>query len=309
MGDIARTAAELAGSGRGILAADESGPALSRRLERAGVAPTAHHRRAYRELLVTTPHLSEGVSGVLLADETFRQRITGGPAFPQVLAAAGLLAGIRADTGARPLAGAPGEQVTEGLDGLRDRLAEYLALGARFARWRAVFLIGGQRPSWPALRANAHALARFARLCHEAGLVPMVEADVLMAGEHAIQSCSAVTSAVLLGLVAELRDFDVALDGVVLRLSMVVPGAGSGVTAAPREVAAQTVRALAGIVPAQVAGITFLSGGQGPATATANLAALLRTPVPWPLTFAFGRALADPALAAWRGEPGRVRAG
>lgn len=309
MGDIARTAAELAGSGRGILAADESAPTLNRRLERAGVPPTASTRRAFRELLITTPYLAEGVSGVLLDDETFRQRTSAGQPFPQALASAGLLTGIRADAGARALAGAPGEQVTEGLDGLRDRLAEYLALGARFARWRSVFLIGAQRPSWPALRANAHALARFARLCHEAGLVPVVEVDVLTDGGHAIELGSAVTSAVLLGLISELQDFDVALDGVVLRLSMVRPGATHGAPAAPGEVAAQTVRALAGIVPAQVAGVTFLSGGQGPAAATANLAALLRTPVPWPLTFAFGRALAEPALAAWRGQPGRIRAG
>lgn len=309
MGDIARISTELAASGRGILAADESAPALNRRLERAGVPPTASTRRDFRELLITTPYLSEGISGVLLDDETFRQRTSAGQPFPQALAAAGLITGIRADAGAGALAGAPGEQVTEGLDGLRDRLAEYLALGARFARWRSVFLIGEQRPSWPALRANAHALARFARLCHEAGLVPLVEADVLTDGRHAIELGSAVTSAVLLGLISELQDFDVALDGVVLRLSMVLPGAGHGPRATPSEVAAQTVRALGGIVPAQVAGVTFLSGGQGPAAATANLAALLRTPVPWPLTFAFGRAPAKPALAAWRGEPGRIRAG
>jgi fructose-bisphosphate aldolase, class I len=309
MDDIRQTAARLAGSGRGILVADESPATMDARLERAGITPAAEHRRAFRELLVTTPYLSEGISGVILGDETFRQRVAGGPPFPQALARAGLLAGIRADAGVRPLAGASGEQVTEGLDGLRDRLAEYAALGARFARWRAEFVIGDQRPSWPALRANAHALARFARLCHEAGLVPVAEADVLAAGGHAIQVSAAVTSAVLLGVLSELQDFDVALDRVVLRLGMAVPGTASGVTAAPREVAALTLRALTGIVPGQVAGITFLSGHQAPADVTASLAKLVQATVPWPLTFAFGRALAGPALAAWHGQPGRVRAG
>jgi fructose-bisphosphate aldolase class I len=306
----ARAAAELVRSGRGILAADESVPTMNGRLARAGVPGTAGNRRAYRDMLVTTPYLCEGVSGVILCDETFRQRVRDGRTFPEALTARGLLPGIKVDAGTTPLAGAaPGERVTEGLDGLRERLAEYVRLGARFAKWRAVFAVGAGTPSWQAMRANAHALARYASLCQEAGLAPVVEPEVLMDGAHTASRCAAVTSAVLFSVLTELQDSGVALEAVVLKPNMVLPGAGSGEPAAPAQVAERTVQVLGAVVPGQVAGIAFLSGGQAPAAATANLAALQRVAAPWPLTFSFGRALVDPALAAWRGEPGRVADG
>jgi fructose-bisphosphate aldolase class I len=308
MGDVARTAAELVRHGKGILAADESVSTMNARLAGAGVVPTAETRRAYREMLVTTPYLAEGVSGVILCDETFRQG-TGGRTFPEALAARGLLPGIKVDAGTRPLAGTPGERVTEGLDGLRDRLAEYVSLGARFAKWRAVFTAGDGSPTWQALRANTHALTRYAALCHEAGLVPIVEPEVLMDGGHSMDSCAAVTGAVLFSLFAELQDYEVALDAVVLKPNMVLPGARSGESAAPGKVAARTVEVFKSVVPEEVAGIAFLSGGQSPAAATANLAALQHVTAPWPLTFSFGRALVDPALAGWGGDPRRVRGG
>ncbi len=309
MSDIARTAAELVCHGKGILAADESLSTVNGRLAGAGVVPTPGNRRAYREMLVTTPYLAEGVSGVILCDETFRQATGNGRTFPEVLASCGLLPGIRVDTGTRPLAGAPGERVTEGLDGLRQRLAEYAYLGARFAAWRAVFVIGDGSPSWPALRANAHALTRYALLCQEAGLVPVVGPEVLMGGAHSMERCAAATTAVLFSLFAELQDYEVALDALVLKPNMVVPGSAARETAAPREVAARTVEVFTGIVPERVAGIAFLSGGQSPEAATANLAALQHVAAPWPLTFSFGRALVDPALVAWGGDPRRAGAG
>ena len=309
MNHMARIAVALAGAGKGILAADESVPTMNARLVAAGVRVTAENRRAYREMLVTTPYLAEGVSGVILCDETFRQRLADGQPFPDALAARGLLPGIKVDAGATPLAGSPGETVTEGLDGLRGRLAGYATLGARFAKWRAVFKIDGQVPTWQAMRANAHALTRYASLCHDAGLVPIVEPEVLMDGAHGAARCSAVTGAVLFSLFAELQDFEVDLTAVVLKANMVLPGTSSSEALGPQDVAAQTIRTFGGLVPEVVAGIAFLSGGQRPEAATANLAALRRTPAPWPLTFSFGRALVDPALTAWRGDPGRVADG
>jgi fructose-bisphosphate aldolase class I len=309
MAGTTQTAALLARSGKGILAADESVPTMNARLAAAGVAGTAENRRVYRQMLVTTPHLGEGVSGVILCDETFRQRLDDGQTFPDALAARGLLPGIKVDTGATPLAGAPDEKITEGLDGLRERLTRYALLGARFAKWRAVFPIGEGIPSWPGLRANTHALTRFASLCHEAGLVPVVEPEVLTDGAHSAERCAAVTAAVLFNLFAELHDYQVELGGVVLKPNMILPGAGSGQAVTPEEVASRTMAAFRSIVPHEVAGIAFLSGGQGAEAATANLAALQRVRAPWPLTFSFGRALVEPALAAWRGAPARVRDG
>jgi len=305
----ALTVADLVLDGKGILAADESGPALDARLRLAGAWPGAETRRAYREMLVTTPGLSLGISGVILCDETFRQRLADGRSFPGALADRGLLPGIKVDTGTRPLVGAPGETVTEGLDGLRARLAEYAALGARFAKWRAVLRIGDGYPSWRALRANAYALASYARVCQEEGVVPVVEPEVLMAGTHGSARCREVTSAALMVTFAELRDVGVALGGVVLKPNMVVPGADSPELASPEIVAQQTVAALWCTVPEEVAGVAFLSGGQSPARATANLAAIRRLGTPWPVTFSFGRALVDPALAAWHGDPACVAAG
>jgi fructose-bisphosphate aldolase class I len=297
----ALVAADLVLAGKGILAADESGPAMDARLRLAGVGPGSEGRRAYREMLVTTPGLSLGISGVILGDETFRARVSDGRSFPEALADRGLLPGITVDTGAWPLAGAPGETVTEGLDGLRARLAAYAALGARFATWRAVLRIGDGRPSWRALRANAYALARYARECQEAGLVAV--AEVLTEGGHGPGRGREVTSAALMVTVTELADLGVAPDGVVLTLNMVAPWT------APEIVAQQTLAALWCVVPEEVAGVAFLSGGQSPARATANLAAVRRLGAPWPVTFSFGRALTDPALAAWHGDPACVAAG
>jgi len=306
MAEVARIAATLVRSGKGILAADESISTMNGRLMAAAVPATAENRRAYREMLVTTPGLAEGASGVILCDETFRQHLASGQPFPDALAVRGLLPGIKVDSGAKPLAGSPGETITEGLDGLAGRLAEYANRGARFAKWRAVFRIDGPAPTWQALRANAHALTRYAALCHEAGLVPIVEPEVLMDGAHGAGRCASATGAVLFSLFTELQDFEVDLTAVVLKTNMVLPGASSGESLPPDAVAVQTVRTLSGLVPGEVAGVAFLSGGQGPEAATANLAALQRIKAPWPLTFSFGRALVDPALAAWRGDPLRL---
>jgi fructose-bisphosphate aldolase, class I len=298
------TASELAGTGRGILAADESIKTMNTRLNAAGVQPTEANRRAYREMLITTPDLPLGVSGVILCDETFRQQLSDGRTFPEAITEQGLLPGIKVDTGAYPLPGAPGEMVTEGLDGLQDRLTEYAAMGARFAKWRGVLRIGDGTPSWRALCANAHALARYAALCQQAGLVPVVEPEVLMDGAHGIMRCREATSATLLVTVAELWDYGVKMDAAVLKPNMVLPGMESGEEARPEVVAEQTVEALRCVLPHDLAGVAFLSGGQGPARATVNLAAISRHGAPWPVTFSFGRALVDPVLAAWHGDPG-----
>lgn len=287
----ALVAADLVLAGKGILAADDSEPAMDARLRAAGVVPGASSRLLYLRMLGTTPGLSLGISGVSLGDTGFRS--LAGP-----LAERGLLAGIRVDTGTRPLAGAPGETVTEGLDGLSVRLAEYAALGARFATWRAVLRAGDGRPSWPALRANAHALARYARACQQAGLVAV--AEVLVLGSDSGE----MTSAALMVTVTELLDMEVALDGVVLRTAMVASG-----VAAPETVAQQTLAALWYVVPEELAAVAFLADGPSPARATANLAAIRRLGAPWPVTFAFGRALTDPALTAWHGDPLCVAAG
>jgi fructose-bisphosphate aldolase, class I len=303
------TAAAMMAPGRGILAADESVTTMNGRLQLAGVPPTEQNRRTYREMLVTTPLLKLGISGVILCDETFGQRLADGRTFPEALADQGLLPGIKVDTGAKPLAGAPRESVTEGLHGLRDRLAGYVARGARFAKWRAVIRIGAGCPSWQALQANAHALARYARVCHEEGVVPVVEPEVLMDGAHGTARCREVTMAALMVTFAELKDQGAALDNVVLKPNMVLPGADSPERACPEIVAQQTIAALRCVVPGEVAGVAFLSGGQSPALATANLAAIRRLGTPWPVTFSFGRALVGPALAAWHGDPACAAAG
>jgi fructose-bisphosphate aldolase, class I len=304
-----QTAWEMVGGRRGILAADESIATMSARLADAGVTPSEENRRAYREMLVTTPDLHEGVSGVILCDETLRQRLSDGRTFPQALSELGMLAGIKVDTGARPLAGAPGETVTEGLDGLGPRLAEYAELGAKFAKWRAVITLGEQMPSEWALRANAHALARYARACQDAGIVPIVEPEVLMSGTHSQQRCAGATSAALLLVARALADAAVDPAGTVLKPNMVVPGLESPKQCTPEEVARLTVDTLLATVPKEMAGIAFLSGGQESETAIANLAAMQELDTPWPLTFSFGRALVSPALHAWRGESGRVGQG
>lgn len=308
MTDLAAVAATLVAPGKGVLAADESMPTMSARLVRARVAPTEENRRAYREMLVTAPALAEGISGVILCDETLRQRVAGGRAFPAALAALGMLTGIRVNAGAGPLPGAPGETVTEGLDGLPPRLREYAALGTAFAKWRAVFTIGPGTPSGTALRANAQALGRYVAACQEAGLVPVVQPEVLMTGAHSLSQCETVTPLVLLEVVTALLDWGVDFAAVVLAPNMALPGLDSGQRVTQGQVAEATLATLASM-PAVLAGVAFLSGGQAPEQATGNLAGLQRMPRLWPLTFCFGRALAGPALTSWRGEPAAVGAG
>jgi fructose-bisphosphate aldolase, class I len=294
---------------RGILAADESIGTMSSRLEKVGVAATAENRRAYREMLLTTPELHEGISGVILSDETFNQKLSDGNTFPLALHALNILPGIKVDTGAKDLALSPGEKITEGLDGLRERLKDYVSRGARFAKWRAVITIGENKPTRNALRANAHALARYAALCQESVVVPIVEPEVLMDGDHTIERCAEVTRAALEYLLAELDEAGVDLAGTVLKPNMVVPGTTSGQQASPEEVAEATVTTLRAVLPETLAGVAFLSGGQSPEVATANLAAMQKHETPWPLTFSFGRALVDPALKAWHGDSALISAG
>ncbi len=301
-------AAALVRPQRGILAADESVATVSARLGAAGVAPTGENRRAYREMLVMTPGLNSGISGVILCDETLRQRLGDGRPFPAALRDLGILPGIKVDKGTQPLARAPGETVTEGLDGLLPRLREYAGLGAAFAKWRAVLRIGPGLPTSRAIQANAHVLGRYAAACQDAGLVPIVEPEVLMDGPHSLAQCATVTSLVLLEVFSELRECGADLAAVVLKPNMVGPGREAAALASADEVAEATLGALAG-VPVTIAGVAFLSGGQRPERATENLAAMQRRPHIWPLTFSFGRALVDPALAAWQGEPARWAAG
>lgn len=303
------SARDLVAGKRGILAADESIATMSSRLEAVGVAPTEENRRAYREMLVTTPGLGESVSGVILCDETLRQSLADGRSFPRALADLGMQAGIKVDTGARALAGRPGETVTEGLDGLDTRLAEYAELGARFAKWRAVIRIGDRMPSLWALQANAHALARYARACQNAGIVPIVEPEVLMDGTHSMWRCAAATAATLISVTRALTDADVDPTATVLKPNMVLPGNASGQPATASDVARMTIDTLRTAVSDDLAGIAFLSGGQPPETASANLEAMQQIDTPWPVTFSFGRALVSPALADWRGERDRVGAG
>ena len=300
LNEIART---LVSNRRGILAADESIGTMSSRLEKVGVAATEENRRVYRELIVTTPRLSESISGIILADETFRQKVSNGRTFPEFLADLGILTGIKVDTGAKPLAGAPNETITEGLDGLRERVKDYVRLGATFAKWRAVIKIGDNLPSDRAVRANVHALARYAGLCQEGGLVPIVEPEVLMDGAHSLAQCQKVTTAVLESLFDELDLMQVQLDGIVLKPNMVVAGTDSSEQPSVTDVARATVDALRETVPASVPGIAFLSGGQSPEVATKHIGAMQDlSPLPWELTYSFGRALVGPALETWRGD-------
>lgn len=300
---IART---LVSNRRGILAADESIGTMSSRLEKVGVEPTEENRRVYRELIATTPRLAESISGVILADETFYQKLTNGRTFPEFLDDLGILAGIKVDTGAKSLAGASDEKITEGLDGLRERVAGYVRGGATFAKWRAVITIGDDLPSARAVRANVHALARYAGLCQEGGLVPIVEPEVLMDGAHSLAECQRVTTYVLESLFEELDLMGVQLDGIVLKPNMVVAGADSVERPSVTDVARATVDALRATVPASVPGIAFLSGGQSPELATKHLGAMQKLdPLPWELTYSFGRALVGPALEAWRGDEGK----
>ena len=299
----------LVATGKGILAADESAPTIEKRLKTVSVPSTEENRRAYRELLFTTPGVQEFISGVILYEETLRQKALDGTPFPEILSRRGIVPGIKVDLGAKALAGYPGEKITEGLDGLRERLAEYVALGARFAKWRAVIAIGDGIPTAYCLEANAHALARYAALCQEAGLAPIVEPEVLMDGSHTVERCEEVTTATLSLVFAELVSHRVALEGSLLKPNMVVSGKECPKQASIAEVAGATVRCLRRVVPPAVPGIVFLSGGQTAERATEHLNAMnaLGTQ-PWELSFSYGRALQDPVLKAWKGNPANVRA-
>lgn len=308
MDDLHQTAAALVRHGAGILAADESIATCGARLQQLGLDAGVESRRAWREVLLAAPGLAEAVSGVILFDETIRQRTARDVPFVEVLANAGVIAGIKVDVGTRPLAGAAAETITEGLDGLRGRLIDCRDLGARFAKWRAVITIDATTPSRNAVHANAHALARYAALCQQAGVVPIVEPEVLMKGSHDLSRCDEVTRDVLAEVFTELRIADVDLAGMVLKPSMVVAGT-DGPPASAQDVATATVACLRATVPATVAGIAFLSGGQAPALATEHLLAINSIgPHPWPVTFSFGRAIQDDVLVTWAGRDENVDA-
>jgi fructose-bisphosphate aldolase class I len=303
------TAQAIVAEGKGILAADESDSTIKKRFDSIGVESTEENRRAYRELLFTTEGVEEYISGVILFDETIRQSSSDGTPFPKLLESKGVIPGIKVDRGAHPLALAEGETVTEGLDGLRDRLTEYRELGARFAKWRAVISIGEEIPSEYCLWTNAHALARYAALSQEAGLVPIVEPEVLMDGDHTIERSFTVTSHTLHAVFTELRDQRVHPEGILLKPNMVLSGYANPEQASHEEVAAETVRCFKRHVPAAVPGIVFLSGGQSDEDATANLNAMnAMGPHPWQLSFSYGRALQAPALKAWLGKEENVEA-
>jgi fructose-bisphosphate aldolase, class I len=303
------TARSLVAAGKGILAADESTGTIARRFDSIGVGSTEENRRAYRELLFTTPGAEQFIAGVILFDETLRQSGADGTPFPQLLAARGIVPGIKVDTGAKPLALGEGETVTEGLDGLRERFAEYHGLGARFAKWRATYSIGGGRPSEYCIWANAHALARYAALAQEAGLVPIVEPEVLMDGTHTIEDSAKATGRVLQAVYTELHDQRIDLPGTLLKPNMVLSGYESASRSGPDEVAERTLECLYRHVPAAVPGIVFLSGGQSDEDATIHLNAMnAKGPHPWQLSFSYGRALQSSALKAWRGQSGNVAA-
>jgi len=294
----------MVAEGKGILAIDESTGTCKKRFDTIGVECTEENRRAYRELLLTTPGLSGHISGVILFDETLRQATTDGVPFVKYLEEAGILPGIKVDAGAHPLAGHPGEKVTEGLDRLRARLEEYRTIGARFAKWRAVITIGENIPSAACLNANAHALARYAALCQEAGLVPIVEPEVLMDGSHSLEKCFDVTVAVLHAVFSQLYEQNIRLEGTILKASMVISGSEAENRANVEEVAGATIKCLLNSVPAALSGVVFLSGGQSDIEATAHLDAMNRIGgTPWPLSFSYGRALQAPALHAWGENP------
>jgi fructose-bisphosphate aldolase class I len=304
-------ALSLVSEGKGILAADETIPTLTRRFDTVGIKSTEQSRRTYREMLFTSPGANEFISGAIMYDETIRQKSSRGTPLAECLAVQGILPGIKVDTGAKPLAGSPDETVTEGLDGLRGRLSEYRTMGPRFAKWRAVIRVTDSLPSSACVSANAHALARYAALCQEQELVPIVEPEVLMDGSHAIERCDEVTGSVLHAVFNALFDQDVALEGMLLKPNMVVAGKACTRQPAVEEVATATLRCLRRHVPAAVPGIVFLSGGQNSRLATAHLNAINRLPgpKPWKISFSYGRALQDPALEAWQGRDENLAAG
>ncbi len=308
--ELARIAQAMVARGKGILAADESTGTIAKRFNAIRLESTEEHRRTYRELLFTAPGTAESISGVILYEETIRQRTADGTPFPQYLAQQGIVPGIKVDRGAKPLAGFPGDTITEGLDGLRERLIEYHQLGARFAKWRAVIDIAAGVPSAFAIEANAHALARYAALCQENDIVPIVEPEVLMDGAHCIERCEEVTDATLGSVFQHLQAHRIDLEGMVLKPNMVISGKKAPEHASPEAVAAATVRCLKRHVPPAVPGIAFLSGGQSPEEATLHLSLINRAgPLPWAVTFSYGRALQETALQAWGGRSAEFRAG
>jgi fructose-bisphosphate aldolase class I len=301
--EIQTTAEALVEDGKGILAADESFGSIQRRFDLVSVPSTPENRRAYREIYITTPGAEEYISGVIMFDETLRQSAEDGTPFIELLANKGIIPGIKVDKGTRPLPAYPGEKVTEGLDGLRERLIEYRAMGARFAKWRAVYSISPGTPTAYGLAVNARDLARYAILCQEAGITPIVEPEVLMDGPHHISICEDVTCAVLDNVFRELHDAHVLLEGLLLKPNMVMAGTDFPKPSTIEEVTEATLRTLRRTVPAAIPGIVFLSGGQSPEQATAHLNAMnAMGPLPWKLSFSYGRALQAPSLETWRGK-------
>ena len=297
---LAETAQAMVAPGKGIIAIDESTSTIAKRFAGVGIENTEENRRAYRELLLTTPKLSDYISGAILFDETIRQSTKAGQPFAQYMSEHGMIPGIKVDKGTHNLAGFPGEVVTEGLDGLRARLEEYYRLGARFAKWRAVINIGEDIPSGTCIDANTHALARYAALCQEQGLVPMVEPEVIMDGSHDIETCYEVTEVTLRSLFASLYEHSVMLEGTILKASMVLPGTTCAEQASVNDVAISTLQCLKSTVPATLPGIVFLSGGQSDEDATAHLNAMNQMGSnPWPLSFSYGRAMQAAALKLW----------
>ncbi len=310
MDDLEQTARALVAPGKGILAADESSGTIKKRFDVINVDSTEEHRRNYREMLFTAEGAGDYISGVILYDETIRQDAADGTPLVQLLEREGIIPGIKVDLGAKPLAKSPGETVTEGLDGLRERLVEYRGLGARFAKWRAVINIGDGIPTRYCLDVNAHALARYAALCQEEGIVPIVEPEVFMDGDHTIERCYQVTCDTLHHVFDDLFDQRVELEGMLLKPNMVLSGSDASTQASVDEVADATLRCFKIVVPAAVPGIVFLSGGQSDEIATAHLNAInQRGPHPWQVSFSYGRALQAPALKAWKGEPSNLDAG
>ena len=309
--ELDQTARSLIADGKGILAADETVSTITKRFDALKIASTEDSRRTYREMFFTTPGVAAFISGVILQDETIRQKNAAGIPLTEVLSKQGIIPGIKVDTGAKVLAGSPEEKMTEGLDGLRDRLKEYAAMGARFAKWRAVIRITDRLPSPMCVNVNAHALARYAALCQEQGIVPIVEPEVLMDGSHTIERCEDVTSSILHAVFHALFKQCVGLEGMLLKPNMVIAGKDCPKKASVQEVATATLRCLRRHVPAAVPGIVFLSGGQSDVLATSHLNAInkLDLPKPWKISFSYGRALQDPAIETWRGKQQNLKAG
>jgi len=309
--ELINTARALVANDKGLLAMDESNPTCDKRFAKQGIPQTEEARRAYRELIVTTPRLGECISGAILYDETIRQRKTDGTPFIKVIIDAGIIPGIKVDTGAKDLAGHPGEKITEGLDGLRDRLKEYFQMGARFAKWRAVITVGDGIPGRGCVEANAQALARYAALCQEAGLVPVVEPEVLMEGDHSMERCRELTEEVLRSVFAHLSIQRVKLEGMILKPNMVLPGLLCAEQEDVDDVADATIGSLLRVVPAAVPGVAFLSGGQSCELASARLNAMnarFKSHLPWAVAFSFARAIQQPALDLWKGQEANVGA-